>query len=60
MGVEEYVTARCFCCDAVDVHTQHAGNSPRAEAQISQHQPLLHAISRTLMRLGVPHNVESG
>ena len=25
-----------------------------------QHQPLLHAISRTLERLGIPHRVESG
>ena len=27
---------------------------------MNQHQPLLHAISRTLERLGVPHQVESG
>ena len=27
---------------------------------MNQHQPLLHAISRTLKRLGILHQVESG
>ena len=51
---------RCPFCDAVDVDTRHARICPRAEAQVSQHQPLVHAISRTLKRLGIPHQVESG
>ena len=51
---------RCPCCDAVDVDTRHARICPRAGAQVNQHQPLLHAISYTLKRLGIPHQVESG
>ena len=60
MGVEERVAVRCPCCDAVDVDIRHACICPRAEAQVNQHQPLVHAISRTLKRLGVPYQVESG
>ena len=33
---------------------------PRAGAQVNQHHPLLHAISRTLNRLGILHQAESG
>ena len=51
---------RCPCCDAVDVDTRHARICPRSGAQVNQHQPLLHAISRTLKRLRIPHQVESG
>ena len=51
---------RCPCCDAVDVNTRHARICPRAGVQMNQHQPILHAISRTLKRLGIPHQVESG
>ena len=60
LGVEERVAVRCPCCDALDVDTRHARTCPRAGAQVNQHQPLLHAISRTLKRLGIPHQVESG
>ena len=60
MGVEEHVAVRCPCCDATDVDTRHARICPRADAQVNQHQPLLHAISRTLKRLGVPHKLERG
>ena len=57
---EGHVAMRCPCCDAVDVDTRHARICPRAEAQVNQNQPLLHAISRTLKRLGIPNQVESG
>ena len=60
MGIEEHVSVRCPYCDATDVDTRHARICPRAGAQVNQHQLLLHVISRTLMRLGVPHQVESG
>ena len=59
MGIEEHVVVRCPCCDATDVDTRHARICPRAGAQVKQHQPLLHAMSRTLKRLGIPHQVES-
>ena len=58
-GIEEHVTMRYPCCDAVDVDTRHARICPRIGAQMNQHQPLLLAISRTLKRLGIPHQVES-
>ena len=60
IGIEEHVAMRCPCCDAVDVNTRHARICPRAGVQMNQHQPILHAISRTLKRLGIPHQVESG
>ena len=60
MGIEGDVAVRCPCCDATDVGTRLARICPRAGARVNQHQPLLHAISRTLKRLGVPHQVESG
>ena len=60
LGIEEHVAVRCPCCDAVDVDTRHARICPRAGAQVNQHQPLLHAISRAFRRLGIPLQVESG
>ena len=51
---------RCPCCDAVGVDTRHARVCPRAGAQVNQHQPRLRAICRTLKRLGILHQVESG
>ena len=38
--------ARGFC-DPVDVDTRHARICPKATTQIIQHQPLVHAMSRT-------------
>ena len=60
MGIEEHMVVRYPCCDAIDADTRIALICPIAGAQVNQHQPLLHAISRTLKRLGVPHQVESG
>ena len=60
IGIEKHVVMRYPCCDAVDVDTQHARIFPRAGAQVNQHQPLLQAISCTLKRLGIIHQVESG
>ena len=60
IGIEKHVVMRYPCCDAVDVDTQHARIFPRAGAQVNQHQPLLQAISCTLKRFGIIHQVESG
>ena len=60
LGIEEHVAVRCPCCNAVNVDTRHARICPRAGAQVIQHERLVHAISRTLKRLGIPHQVESG
>ena len=59
-GIEGHVAVKCHCCDTADVDNRHARICPRAGAQVNQHQPLLHTISRTLKRLGVPHQIESG
>ena len=48
------------CCDAADVNTRHARICPTAGAQVNQHRPLLHAISRTLKRLEIRHQAEDG
>ena len=60
VGIEGHVALRCPCCDATDVDTRHARICARADAQVNQHQLLLHAISRALKRLGVPDQVQSG
>ena len=59
LGIEEHVAVRCPVCDAVDVDTRHGRICPRAGAQVNQHQPLVHARSRLLKWLGIPHQVES-
>ena len=60
IGIEKHVTVRCPCCDATDVGTRHSRICLRAGAQLNKQQPLLHAISRTLKRVGIPPQVESG
>ena len=60
MEIDERVTVKCPCCNAVDVDYRHARIYPRSAAQVDQLQPILHAISCTLKRTGVPHAVESG
>ena len=51
---------RCLCCEAMDINTRHARTCHRAGAQVNQHQPLVHALSRTFKRLSIGHQVESG
>lgn len=46
--IEKHLAAICPCCDVVGVGTRHARVCSRAGAQANRHQPLLHAISRTL------------
>ena len=59
-GMEEPLAARCPCCEATDVNTRHARICHRSGAQVSQHQPLVHALFRTFKRLSIRHQVESG
>ena len=54
-GSKEHVTVRYPCCDEVDVNTRHVRICPRARAQVNQHQPLVHPMSRTLKRLENRH-----
>lgn len=49
----------CSCCSAMGIDTGHARVCPGAGAQLDQHQPLLHAIFRTLRWLELPHQVQS-
>ena len=58
-GMEEPLAARCPCCEATDANTRHARTCYRAGAQVNQHQPLVHALSRTF-KLSIHHQVESG
>ena len=57
MGIEEHVATRYPSCDATGVDTRHTRICPRAGAKVSQHQSLLYAISRTLKRLEVSHQL---
>ena len=59
-GIEGHVAVTCPCCNAVDADIRQARNCPRAGAQVNQHYPLVHAMSRTLKRLGIRHQVKSG
>lgn len=58
--MEGYTAVRCSYCDAIDEDTRHAHTSPRTgETGETAPAASLHVISRTLKRLGVPHQVES-
>ena len=60
MEIEEHAAVRCPRCDAVDADTRRACICARDGVQVNQYQSLLHAISRTLERHGIPHRMESG
>ena len=60
MGIEEFLAARCPCCGEADVNTRHAQLCHRSGAQVNQHQPFVHALSRTLKSMSIRHQVESG
>ena len=57
--IEEHLSVRCPSCGAVDVDARNAHICPRCGAQVIQHQPLLHATSRTLKRPRISHQVEN-
>ena len=60
MGIKEILAARCPCCGETEVNTRHARLFHRSGAQVNQHQPLVHALSRTLKSMSIRHQVESG
>ena len=60
LGIEELLAARCPCCGEAKVNTRHARLCHRSGAQMNQHQPLVHAFSRTLKSMSIRRQVESG
>ena len=60
LGMEQFLAARCPCCGEAEVNTRHARWCHRADAQVNQHQPLVHALSRILKSMSIRHQVESG
>ena len=60
LGIEEFVAARCPCCGAAEGNTRHACLCRRSGAQVNQHQPLVHALSRTFKSMSIRHQAESG
>ena len=59
LGIEEFLSARCSCCRKAGVNTLLARLCHRAGAQVNQHQPLVHALSRTLKIVSIRNQVES-
>ena len=57
--MEEFLAARCPCCGEAEVNTRHGRLCYRSGAQVNQHQPLVHALSRTLKSMSIRHQVES-
>ena len=60
LGIEEFLAARCQCCGEAEVNTRHGRLCHRSGEQVNQHQPLVHAPSRTLKSMSIRHQVESG
>eukprot|EP00904_Undaria_pinnatifida_P003430 jgi/Undpi1/13088/HiC_scaffold_8.g02750.m1 len=60
LGIEDFLAARCPCCGEAEVNTRHARLCHRTGALLNQHQPLVHALSRTLKSTFFRHQVESG
>ena len=60
LGIEPYVASTCPCCGIQDADARHARICPRAGAQVNQHQPFIHALSRELRRHRIRHVVEDG
>ena len=59
LGIEEFLAASCPCRGEA-VNTRHARLCHRSGAQVNQHQPFVHALSRALKSMSIPHQVESG
>ena len=58
LGIEEFLAARCPCCGEAEVNTRHARLCHRSGAQVNQHQPLVHALSRTLKSMSIRWKAE--
>ena len=60
LGMEEFLATRRPCCGATDADTRHARLCHQSGAHANQHQPLIHALSRTFKRMSIRQKVESG
>ena len=60
LEMEEFLAMRLPCCGATDADTRHARLCHRSGAQANPRQPLVHALSRSLKRMAIHHQVESG
>ena len=60
LGREEFLVTTCPCCGATDANTRHARLCHRSGVQVNQHQPLVHALSRTHKRMSIRHQIASG
>ena len=60
LRIEEFLAAGCPCCGEAEVTSRHARLCHRSGAQVNQHQPLVHVLSRTLKSMSIRHQVESG
>ena len=60
LGIEEFLAARCPCCGEAEVSTWHARLCHRSGAQVNQHQPLVHTLSRILKSMPIRHQGDSG
>ena len=60
LGMEGFLATSCPCCRATEANTRHARLCHRSSAQVDQHEPLVHALSRTLERMSILHQVERG
>ena len=59
LGMEEFLATRCPHCGATDANTRRARLCHRSGAQVNQHQPLVHALSRTFKQMSIRHQMES-
>ena len=59
MGIGEHVAVRCPCSNALDVDTRRA-HLPQSRGAGETAPAAVHAMSRTLKRRGIRHQVESG
>ena len=53
LGMEEFLETRCPCCGPTDANTRYVRLCHRSGAQVNQHQPLVHALSRTVKRMSI-------
>ena len=58
--IEGFPAARCPFCGEAEIDTRHARLCHRSGAQVNQHQPLVHALFRTLKSISIRHQVERG
>ena len=60
LGIKEFLAGNRPCCGEAGVNTRHARLFHRSGAQVNQHQPLVHALSRVLKSMSNCHQVKSG